>query len=337
MKVFFGTVVRMAPVSGGGELVRLDWGSKHVEARVPMSPARVDHDPNPRGNTRGCRGIAVLEGRVVAASYDSLEVFDADLTHAFSRSHGLMVGLHESAPSGGGKLWVTSTAIDAALEFDPQSGELLQSFWPRDMPRLARELDLAPSTIDKSADNRLGHLEQKHGRGPSHLHLNAVAEWKGHVLALFHAQGVIADLTEDRILVRDPCLKKCHNLLVDPDGTAVVNDSLHATVRVFDLESARQIDALDLKRLDWVRRLRRIGIFDLVRRAMRKPSLLARRLAARPLFLRGMDRVGDRLYLGLSPAAVVCVDLRSRELVDAFRYSSDLRVCIHGLSVWEGH
>jgi hypothetical protein len=325
----------MAPVSDGGELVRLDWGSKRVEARVPITPVRADHDPNPRGNTRGCRGIAVMDGRVVAASYDSLEVFDTDLRHAFTRSHGLMVGLHESAPSEDGRLWVTSTAIDAALEFDPGSGELLRSFWPREMSCLARELDLAPSNIDKNADNRLSHLKQKHGRGPSHLHLNAVAQWKGRVLALFHAHGVIADLTEDRILVRDPCLRKCHNLLVDPDGTAVVNDSQRAMVRVFDLESARQIDALDLKAFDWVRRLRRIGILDLLRRALRKPSLLGRRVAARPLFLRGMDRVGDRLYLGLSPAAVVCLDLRSRDLVDAFRYSGDVRVCVHGLSVWE--
>ena len=51
--------------------------------------------------------------------------------------------------------------------------------------------------------------------------------------------------------------------------------------------------------------------------------------------LRGMDRVGDRLFLGLSPAAVVCLDLRSRDLVDTFRYSRDVRVCVHGLKVWE--
>ena len=335
MKVFFGTVVRMASVDEGGELVRLDWGSKRVEGRVPIVPSGVEHDPNPRGNTRGCRGIEIVNGRLVAASYHSLETFDPDLKHHGSRSHGLMVGLHETRLANGRNLWVTSTAIDAALKFDPLTGELLESYWPREMPNLAKELDLIPADIDKTADNRLSHLRQKHGRGPSHVHLNAVAEWKGRLIALFHSPGVIADLSEDRILVRDPALHKAHNLLVDPDGTAVVNDSLHATVRVFDLDAGRQIDAVDLKTFDWVRRLRRSGILDFARRVLRNPMLLRQRLAARPLFLRGMDRVGDRLFLGLSPAAVVCLDLRTRDLVDAFRYSRDLRVCVHGLKVWE--
>lgn len=335
MKVFFGTVVRMASVGEGGELVRLDWGSKRIEGRVPIVPTGVDHDPNPRGNTRGCRGIAVVDGRIVAASYHSLEVFDPDLNHERSRSHGLMVGLHETRVTDDGHLWVTSTAIDSALKFDTATGEMLESFWPREMPRLARELELVPAEIDKSADNRLSFLEQKRGRGPSHIHLNAVAEWKGHVLALFHAPGVIADLTEDRILVRDPHLEKAHNLIVDPDGTAVVNDSLRATVRVYDLNSGRSVDAIDLKAFDWVRRLRRSAIVDLLRRMLRNPFVGRERFSARPLFLRGMDRVGERLFLGLSPAAVVCLDLGSRDVVDAFRYSRDVRVCVHGLKVWE--
>jgi hypothetical protein len=325
----------MASVAEGGELVRLDWGSKRIEGHVPIIPTGVEHDPNPRGNTRGCRGIEIVNGQIVAASYNSLETFGPDLNHRSSRSHGLMVGLHETRLTDTRHLWVTSTAIDAALRFDPVTGDLLESLWPREMPTLARELDLVPAEIDKTADNRLIHLRQSHGRGPSHVHLNAVAEWKGRVIALFHGPGVIADLTADRILVRDPALRKAHNLLVDPDGTAVVNDSLHATVRVFDLEAGRQIDAIDLKTFDWVRRLRRIGLLDLARRMLRDPRLLRQRLAARPLFLRGMDRVGDRLFLGLSPAAVVCLDLRSRDLVDTFRYSRDVRVCVHGLKVWE--
>jgi hypothetical protein len=304
-----------------------------VEARVPVVPRGVEHDPNPRGNTRGCRGIQVQGGRVLAASYHGVEVLDRDLNHERTLTHGLMVGLHEIHLAGDGRLWVASTAIDAALRFDLESGELLGAFWPREMPKVARELRLEPAAIDKGADNRLRFLNQSRGKGPSHLHLNAVAEWDGRVLALFHAQGVIADLTADRILVRDPGLRKGHNLVVRPDGTALVNDSLHATVRAYDLRSARPLWAMDLKRFAWVRELRRRGVVNLLRRVLTDPLGARRSFAARPLFLRGMDLLDGRLFLGLSPAAVVCVDSESRRLVDGWRYSTDLRVCVHGLDV----
>ena len=61
MDIYFGTVVRSAPVRDGGELVRLDWDAKRVVKRVSVAPENpnLDHDPNPRGNTRGVRGVQI--------------------------------------------------------------------------------------------------------------------------------------------------------------------------------------------------------------------------------------------------------------------------------------
>jgi hypothetical protein len=52
-----------------------------------------------------------------------------------------------------------------------------------------------------------------------------------------------------------------------------------------------------------------------------------------PFFVRGLDLVGDHLFIGISPAAILCIDWRSEKLIDVFNYSSDIRMAVHGLKV----
>src|ERR1700691_4371485 len=112
-EIFFSTVVRSAPTARGGELVRLDWDSKRVIAKTPITSSRPDvHDPNPRGNSRGGRGISFSGDRVHVASYDQIRTFDLDLNAISVVSNGLMVGLHEVLMISEGRLWVSATAID---------------------------------------------------------------------------------------------------------------------------------------------------------------------------------------------------------------------------------
>ena len=138
MQVFFGTVNRSAPVRKGGEVVRVDWDTKKVVASVPVFPDNpsLDHDPNPRGNTRGCRGLALVGGELYASTYHTVSVYDLDLRPVRDVSHGLMVGLHEVEAVGADRLWVTSTALDAALEYDMTTGALHRSHWPRELEHL---------------------------------------------------------------------------------------------------------------------------------------------------------------------------------------------------------
>ena len=135
MHIYFGTVVRAAPVKEGGSLFKLDWDTKTVMAEVPNVPIAptLYHDPNARGNVRGCRGIVVANDEVIAADYHTLNIFDRDLNKKRSLTHGLTVGLHESHGVDQ-SIWVTSTAIDAALKLRLADGELEESFWPREMP-----------------------------------------------------------------------------------------------------------------------------------------------------------------------------------------------------------
>ena len=41
--------------------------------------------------------------------------------------------------------------------------------------------------------------------------------------------------------------------------------------------------------------------------------------------------VGDLMYVGFAPAAIVCIDFNTGRMVDVFQYSSDIQVCVHGL------
>jgi hypothetical protein len=54
---------------------------------------------------------------------------------------------------------------------------------------------------------------------------------------------------------------------------------------------------------------------------------------AKPLFVQGLARREDTLFIGVSPAAILQVDVATGALVDAYQYSSNVHACIHGLAV----
>jgi len=328
-------VVRNAPVGEGGELVLLDWKNKNVVKKVPIFPdnPRMDDDPNPRGNTRGCKGITIIGDEIVAANFHTLQIFDLSLAHKKDFSHGLMVGLHETYCDRGRRIWVSSTVIDAALEYDLSTDELTSSYWPREIESFQMSFGLDPASIDKEADNRRRFLTGDHLKSHSHLHLNAVTVRNGEVYALLNRFGAICNLTTSEIVIKDTKLARGHNLLFLDDGIVVANDTFGQTVRIYDLAKQKLIKVIDLLDYAWVRRLRhRARMSNLPRKFLRKLGLWQESIC-RPLFVRGLDRKDSMLIVGLSPASILCIDWHSGQLLDAYQYSTDLRVCIHGLAV----
>ena len=256
-EIFFSTVVRSAPPASGGELVRLDWDSKEVIARTPITSSRPDiPDPNPRGNTRGGRGISFSDGRVHVASYDQVRTFDLDLEPISVVSNGLMVGLHEVLMVSEGRLWVSATAIDAALEVDLATGERVNEFSPREDEALRQAMGLEPAAIDKSADLRTAFLSSSHTEHPSHLHLNALAIWDGDLHALFNTRGAVVNLSTRQILLEDPQLQGGHNLVVAENLLFVCATRLKA-VCIFDLTSRTLVKTLEVSKLEQVQRILR--------------------------------------------------------------------------------
>lgn len=333
MHLYFSTVLRNAPPLRGGELVQLDWDSKRVLARTTIAATDpLLDDPNPRGNTRGGRGVAVLGDTVAVCSYHTVRFFDRDLRPLRDLSHPLMVGLHELAPTARGTLWVTSTAIDAALEIDLATGKALRELWPREQPGIQRALGVEPLPIDKGADNRTRFLEGDHLRNRHHLHLNAVAEHRGEVFALFNRPGVVANLDRDEVVIRDKGIRRGHNLLIDEAGRALVNDTSKRHVYGFDLASGERVSEIDLMKIGPVARLARFR--DPVRElklALHRRGWIA--LAPpKPIFVRGLARCGGSLFVGLSPATLLELDASSGRLLDHFTFDTRVHACIHGIA-----
>ena len=334
MDIYFGTIVRAAPVNEGGSLCKLDWDSKTVTREIPVIPVdpALDHDPNALGNVRGCRGIRVLHDEVIAADYHTLNFFDRDLNLKRKMSQHMMAGLHEIDISGD-SIWVTSTTLDAALKYRLDNGALEAGYWPREMPVFQQELDVQPLTVDKSIDNRATFLDSTSFRGPSHLHLNAVCEFRGEVYALFHSMCVVANLTRGTIVIRDKKLKHAHNLIMKEPGVVFINDTHRTVIRQYDLDSGKQIRAIDIKKMPGIKSL----VLRSAIRALREMGVSffssRRKATARPLYLRGLALHGDFIFAGISPATIVCIDKHSGQLVDGYFHSNDARVCIHGLTV----
>ena len=333
MNIYFGTVVRAAPVSEGGSLFKLDWDRKAISREIPIVPEEptLFHDPNARGNVRGCRGIKIVNSEVIAADYHTLNVFDTDLNLKRKMSHGLMVGLHETQVVGS-SIWVTSTSLDAALKFRLEDGTLETSHWPREMPELRNVLNLEPLPIDKAIDNRLNFLAQDSFRGPSHLHLDAVCEFRGEVFALFHSKCVVVNLSRGTIVVQDDNLKHAHNLIMKEPGVVYINDTRRTVVREYDLASGNQIRAINIRKMRGIKAL----LAKSVARAIKETGVLFfsrhSKATARPLYLRGLAINGDYIFAGFSPATIVCIDKITGELVDFYFHSTDMRDCIHGLT-----
>ena len=336
MNIYFGTVARAAPVSEGGSLFKLDWDSKAIVREVPNVPVEPSlyHDPNARGNVRGVRGIRIHNDEVIAADYHTLNIFDRDLNLQRKLTHGLMVGIHETHLEGS-SLWVTSTTLDAALKYKLEDGALEASYWPREMPEFQQALGLEPLPIDKSVDNRLNYLEQKSFRGPSHLHLNAVCEFRGDIYALFHSKCLVANLSKGTIVIQDEKLKHAHNLIMEEPGVVYVNDTHRTVVREYDLETGKQIRAIDIKKMRGIKSL----LLKSAGRAIREMGVsffgAKRKATAKPLYLRGLSITPDYIFAGFSPATIVCIDKGSGKLIDYFFHSIDMRVCIHGLTADE--
>lgn len=334
MRLYVTTVNRKAPIERGGDALIVDFDSKRIVKRVPIVPRDpAVLDPNPRGNSRGGRGIQELGDEWVIADYHSLLVCDADLTVKRRVSHPLFASLHEIARAGERSFLVSSTAVDAAIEIDIDTGKTLREFHPREHPELQREFGLTPLAIDKHADNRLRFLGNEHFQHPHHLHLNAVAFHRDAPLALFSKQGVIVDLERGATLVRDPALKGAHNLLVRDDGIAYANHTVGRGVLVFDLGTGKRVRHLGYGNEPFIAGLLRFRepIYHL-RRKLEKIGLLPVR-ASRPLFARGLARHAGRIYVGIAPATILALEESSGKLVDWFTISNDVDACVHGLEV----
>lgn len=331
MEILFSTVFRYAPIDQAGELVRLDWDNKQVLQKVSVGPKTLQFDdPNPRGNSRGGRGIAVINNRIIVAGYCELQVYDTNLNHLHNISHNLMAGLHEVYHESGNRLWLASTTLNAGLLLDIQSGELLDQVWPQGIPIFQQRWNLTPIALDKNEDNRIRFMAKNIVKDPSHLHFNAISSWKGDLYGLFNRFGAVVNLTKEKIILEDRSIFGAHNLIILDDGTILVNDTRNQGVNIYNM------DGLLKKRIDLLpfhgarKKVVRYKRTELLRKLLRGIGI-PQQDAVMPFFVRGMDINDDLLFVGISPAAILCLNWQTGKLIDVFNYTDDVRIAIHGL------
>jgi hypothetical protein len=349
LDVFVSTVIRGAPLAQGGELIRIDWDSKRIVGRVPIAPFDpAVNDANPRGNSRGGRGILFRDGSLIVASYHSLHMYDLGLSFKGKITHPLLVGLHELAMSQD-VIYTTATSIDAVVAID-LNGNLVQTWWPRESSILQEHLSITAMNIDKHADNRLRFLDEQFLKSNGHLHLNAVVKHEGIFYVLFNTYGMVYDMTNDKIILEDPMIAGCHNLVVQNEHI-FINDTRGRRLVIYDLQGSL-VKAIDLMKFPQVAAIynkarNRIGDFlnrlqrqPLVSRALKilRANLVRidffdeRKSIARPIFLRGLYPLrGHRVLMSFSPATVIEVDYVAEKLLGCCRISNNIDHSPHGL------
>ena len=320
MIIYFDTVRRKRPVPEGGELVKLDWQAKKVLRAIPVFPSDPDiiDDPNPRGNSRGGKGILIRGGEVFVGTYHTLLVFDLGLNLKRRISNHLFANIHEMCFAGE-DIWLSATTLDCAVLVDPR-GRTLRTWWPREEPLLQKRYGLEPMEIDKAADNRLSRLHDELSLKPSHTHLNAVCRDGGRTFALLNRLGALVQIEPDvRIAVDDGGLRGCHSPRIIGDGSQlVVCSSLQKELLFYDLKNGRLLQRIRL--LDFG------PVEELHRKHPDQPF-------NRSIFVRGLDVIGEnRLLAGIAPASILEIDAERRRLLDWFGYSDDVGDAVHGLA-----
>src|SRR5689334_25196620 len=104
---------RPTEISGSVRVLDLDRGRLSFVTPSPESTFR-QADPNPRGGTRGTRGISTHGDRLVVANAERLFVFDTSWNLVAELSNELMADVHEVLADERG-IWVAATGVDQLL------------------------------------------------------------------------------------------------------------------------------------------------------------------------------------------------------------------------------
>lgn len=320
MIIYFNTVKRKRPVKEGGELIKLDWSKKKVLKTIPIYPfdPDIENDPNPRGNSRGGKGILIRENELFTATYHSILVFDLDLNLKWKISNNLFVNIHEMCMTGN-NIWISSTAIDCAL-LVTTNGETIKSWWPREERLLQEKYGLFPMEIDKTIDNRLLHVYAELSTKANHTHLNSVIKSGHNTYALLNKLGIIVQIEpEVKVILEDPAIREAHSPVISKTGDQLLLcSSAQKSIVIYDLENGKSVKQINL-----------LGFPEIMNLYQAYPD----QPFNQSIFVRGLKIIDDgRILTGISPAAILEIDIQHNRLLDFFQFSTEVGDAVHGLA-----
>ena len=319
MIIYFDTVRRKRPVKQGGELIKLDWSTKKVIKKMTLFPSDpdIEHDPNPRGNSRGGKGIIVNKNEIYVGTYHTILVFDHNLNLKRKITNNLFANIHEMSFSGE-NIWASCTTIDCTVKVD-QNGKTLKSWWPREEPLLQKKYGLFPMEIDKKADNRLTYLHAELEKKDGHTHLNSVAKFGEHTYVLLNRLGIMVQIEPViKIVLEDKLIRGGHSPVVSGNGKQMILcSSFRKKILFFDLENGHLLKEIFLMDFPEIQHLHK----EYPDQPFNKS-----------IFVRGIEIIdSNRILVGVAPASVLEIDISRNKLLDFFQYSTNVGDAIHGL------
>ena len=209
-------------------------------------------DPNPRGGTRGARGIAVGDGEILVANYDTIFRYDASWRLVGAISNPQCADIHDIAFCDG-RLWVASTRNDRLFQFD-LDGNVKDRFDPWDMGFVQDAFGIARGRSDAAGDLRDPRTHDKSQTDRLHLNSFAFADDGGLLVSLGqvrvngHCESAIvrfgasggADVVHHAAAAPVPA----HNVIELPDGTIVHCDTANGQVIAIDPAPGNDVKTL---------------------------------------------------------------------------------------------
>jgi len=298
------SVIRHAiPSDVSGYLRILDLERERVSFVTPSPESTFRAcDPNPRGGTRGARGVSVHGERLVVANAERLFVFDTSWNLVAELSDRLMSDVHDVLADERG-IWVASTGGDMLLlvrwdgrlehawSLRGERGLLRElGFRERSLPRIDPDADLRDPGARSAVSQRFHFNGIGRGAEGLLLSLGRVAtvvglqpEYAYAIARLAQNGGLHASVVYHRPGTRAPN----HNVAEDGD-LLVYNDTNRHALAAYD---------------------RRAGV-----------ERCAVPIPGEPAWVRGLAKIGPSLWMvgSQAPLAVYAVDLEHAEVVAGY-------------------
>ena len=315
LRVFATTVIRGSENRElTGFLLELDWQNNQVKGRIPI-PLETGHPFwNARGGNRGGRGIFAHDGTLFVATAMSVLMFDSELNQIGELTHPYLAGLHEIYADSEG-IWLTSTVHDLVIKLD-FDGNVIDEWWGSESQLLQQAFGFTGRNLNLELNfpEETFVLEYERYCKEERLHANTV--WphneRVYVLACRGKAFIKIRPEPERIILHDSQLGSPHNGIVTPDDRVIINDTQNERIRTYDLSSGRHLMTLST------------SIYEDENSEQ----------FAKAGWQRGLAHVEGSVYLvGTSPATIFEVDIDKGVIGQICRIDTDVRHCIHGLTV----
>jgi hypothetical protein len=295
---------RATEISGCLRVLDLDRGRLSFVTPSPESTFR-QADPNPRGGTRGTRGISVYGDRIVVANAERLFVFDTVWKLVAELSNELMADVHDVLAEERG-IWIAATGIDRLLLVG-WDGSLLHDWTFRKDRGLLRQLGFGRRALPKTQPIQDLRDPRERNSGYDRLHLNSLGRGSNGILLSF---GRVRPSEKLGTEYSSALLRATENGTGSPQV-----DVLHVQAAV-KLPSHNVEEDGDLLVYNDSSRHRLVA-WDTARREPRCEVPIP----GDPPYARGLAKIGDDLWLvgSQAPLSVHVVDVRRAEIVGSYQ------------------